>query len=393
MDVCTAHPIGGSGAVATAAVPRVRTPTSHLFCALVAHSGVAPQQPQQRAAVAARGDNVTVAPRYALLSGELTPAPGAGTAGGAWAVLSEYEVVGSLPLAEPAVVTGLVYRWPFPPDQAGTVWAGCRSGWGWVRATLDGSDGGPWAWVLVANPPLDDPAAGAVAPQHVFFVRAVRRASDPLGAHADGVVLVDGDRVLELGAEDGAPRRTLLWRAADGLLQVDVADLAPAAAEGLLVVALAGGTSYGHHGFWHPPAPAGSGIWHHYTVAIDKPHPRTGPQAAVRLTTAAATPTDHAFALLTRSPELLYAAPYAAVASNLPVVVGLPPAPGAAPAFRPAGLTDGLLGPRFSPAHPDRAAVRLVAHAGDVSTDPDYVRINIDMGQPVVVEAFAWLFV
>lgn len=76
----------------------------------------------------------------------------------------------------------------------------------------------------------------------------------------------------------------------------------------------------------------------------------------------AADPTDHAFAVLTRGSDLQYAPRYTATTSNVPQRATTD-FPGAAPVFRPSGLTDGLLGPRYvagGNSLVDPAAVRLV---------------------------------
>lgn len=266
----TSHPLPVLGPTAEAVDRR----TVHLFCALVADSaasatteaaaaarGPPPSLPPAVHRRAIAGNELAVLPRYALLSKELTV-----DGGGAWARLSEYETIGSLPLMEPAVVTGLVYRWPYPADQAGTV------------------------WVLVPDPPRLPPSA--VVPRHLFFVRAVYLSGPnvPTGT-ADGVSLANQDRVLELTGASGTPLRTLLWSTARARLEEDVADLAPIAAEGLLIVVLAGGTTFGHRGFWHPP---GGTAWYPYRVAIEMLHPRTGLNAAVRLSDAAVASADQA---------------------------------------------------------------------------------------------------
>lgn len=45
---------------------------------------------------------------------------------------------------------------------------------------------------------------------------------------------------------------------------------------------------------------------------------------------------------------------------------------------------------RHDPALPDRSAFRKVVLAQPLYNPPEYVRINIDMGAPIVVHAFAW---
>lgn len=301
---------------------------------------------------------------YALQSSSVT------TALRAWRQLTPWMAVGSLALAADAIPTGAQYDWPYPPDQSGSV------------------------FVVV---PLDPghSATTAVLPDNVFLVRDAILEAELGGIASLGYT--DGDFLVVLDTATRLPKAHVRY---DAATRGTVAQ--PALPTGLLL-AVENGRRYPNAAWWMPDA----ATRFPYTVCVAQPHARGSVHTAVRSapTSLATAAVRHAFVLLSRRSDGLYAALPAAVVSNL---TNTAPAGWAwtyplatedgTDCFRAELFTDGLLGVplRQNPASGvDYAGVRrrVGPRLIDDPRPPEYLRVNVDMGGPVVLRAFAWALV
>lgn len=244
-----------------------------------------------------------------------------------WAQLTQHLAVGALTLQRSAALTGYTFTWPYPVDQNGE---------GWLIVPVDPSNAPPVAL------PLDA----------VWFVRGagvgpfVDGVPDPT---VDGVALVDGDRVLRLD-NNGDPVELLEWDAAALAFQPTPL---PSDQTLLLVVERDNGRC------WLRPAaagPLGPSIAYRYVVA-SRAEWDVASASSVRdvdlTATASGTQVTHAFVLLVRASNGLYAPTPDAAACNLytypsgwtfPVVTA-----DGTDRLNLAGLSGGLIVLRFRP--------------------------------------------
>lgn len=178
--------------------------------------------------------------------------------------------VGSIRLSTPAALTGLVYEWPYPVDQTGDVWL--------LTPTQNSGPIGP--------------------PQNVWVVRA----AGPIDAApvVDGVSLVNGDRVLELGTGDGMPIAVHEWDA-------PVFRSIPFPSADPFLVIVDGGATHSRKAWCRDI----DGPFRGYTVTARAPHPVPAGSGVVdvALDSSLSTPplVSHALVLLVRSSDGLYA--------------------------------------------------------------------------------------
>ena len=280
-----------------------------------------------------------------------------------WAQLTFWLAVGCISVPVGRIVTGLHYQWPYPKDQNGTV------------------------WMLVpqhaATPVPSCPAA-------VYLVRAVADAM-PTGPLVDGLILRHGDRIFV--PSEGS---ICEWSEVLKTYRIIIRTLPSL----LLCIAEAGGQQHGGTAWWSPD---GLTIVP-YQATIIASHRRGRSDGSVTIQRNWETPGSHAFVVITRRSDGLYAASLASIQSNM----GFNPTgwtwqypPNVADGtdrFDGASATDGLLGlPRSLNAvrDVDYACVRrrLGSRPTSDSRPPEYIRINVDMGGKVVLKGFAWAVV
>ena len=299
-------------------------------------------------------------PVYALQSQLLTG--GSGT----WNQLTPWLLVGCIPAGGEFLLSGMHYTWPYPKDQVGKAWM--------IVPTNGGVVGVP------------------VCPGAVYFVRAAT-IKVPNGSVADGVNLQDGDRILVAENDQWSVAE---WSSTSSYYS-KVEDVFP---PHVLVVVEAGGQKMGSTAWW-----MGDDLkWNPYTVIASVDHTK-GVEAFMSSSVTWKTTSNHAFVILSRRADGLYAAIPAAVSSNLsnlnPVgwnwTYPLSLLDGA-DRFNGASATDGLLGlPRSLNPTPDIDSACIRRRVGPrLTTDtrpPEYIRLNMDMGGPVVLKAIAWAMV
>ena len=232
-----------------------------------------------------------------------------------WVQLSDHLALGSLAFssAHPAVPTGWSHHWPYPADQQGV------------------------AWLLTTSNSIDDDVHRL--PEAVWFVRAADVTIDDGVGSVDGVTLVDGDRVLLLGSDDGLPREVREWNATTGAF--DPSHLVPSTPESTLWVVQPGGAQHGGKAHCWGSTPF------RFTVHGPRSHTVGETVDDVLLTDVSTVMCRHAFLLLVRESTGLYAPQPVATACNLyttgtawsyPVVTA-----DGTDRWYPAGLTDGLI--------------------------------------------------
>ena len=281
-----------------------------------------------------------------------------------WTQATPWLAMGAVRLASPVVVTGMQYDWPYPADQPGTAW---------LLAPRDAADG--------THP----------APANVAAVWLVRGASVD---HATATGAREGDRIAILDAATSWPTNVAEYR---GGRWLDV--LTPLPPNTLLLVDRLDGP-YGGRAWW-----CGDSGGVAYNVVTMHGHLPGEKREGVRTFSDSGVPTLHVFVLLTRRADGLYAAMPLAVSSNVSNTspsgwswtYPLSTADGT-DRFSAASLTDGLLGVpmRSVPFAPNDFACVRRRVGPRLITDPrppEHLRVNVDMGYPVVLRAFAWALV
>jgi hypothetical protein len=296
-------------------------------------------------------------PMYALQSRALT------TQSQSWSQLTFWLAVGCISVSDGHILTGIHYDWPYPKDQNGQVWMVVPK-----QATTG-----------VAPP----------CPGAVYMVRAAC-ASTPVGPLVDNVALRTGDRIFQQ-----TPPAILEWSATQTYRTVFNA-LPPF----VLCIVEAGGLEFGLSAWWSQDGT----VFHPYQATVVTAHPRGKTAASVAIQQSWELPSSHAFVVMTRRADGLYAASVGATQSNIGRVPSgwtwtypLSTTDGA-DRFDGASATDGLLGlPRsLNPSRDvDYACLRrrLGSRPTTDPRPPEHLRLNVDMGGAVVLKAFAWAVV
>ena len=305
-------------------------------------------------------------PMYALQSQVLH---GTGGFTPAWRQLTEWLHVGTVLTGGSFIVSGIHYEWPFPSDESGKAW---------MLAPVNQSN-------------TTAPFRGRQTPTAVYFVRA-STARVPVNNLVDGVQLQDGDRVLVMEV----PWCILQWT----VTTMSFSTIQSTFPQHVLVVVEPGGTANGRTGWLSEDGLT----WLPYRVLVAADHAK-GSDAFLRNSVNWELPSDHAFVILTRRADGLYAATPVSVTSNLgnvnpvgwawtyPLNVN-----DGTDRFDGHSATDGLMGlPRnLNPSRDiDYACLRrrVGARLASDPRPPEYLRLNIDMGVRVVLDAIAWAIV
>jgi hypothetical protein len=281
------------------------------------------------------------------------------TTNAVWKQLEQSLAVGSVWLQAPAVITGTGYTWPYPVAQGGNV------------------------RVLVA------PAVpvGTPLPDRVFFVRSAVRTSQWAALLAAPATLRVGDQVLLLDDASDAPLDVRLYPA-------NTSRTIPS-----LTLVVIDQSTTDRRAWWHPA----TGAPVVYTQVVSTSHAAGQGEGAARtaVVDGVEPATQHAFILLTRRSDGLFPATLAAVGSNLtdarwswtyPLSLG-----DGSDRFAAEAFTDGLLGEPVnqSPGGVDYAGIRrrLGPRLLLDARPPEYLRVNMDMGNATILRAFVWALV
>ena len=284
-----------------------------------------------------------------------------------WTQLTPWLAVGRLAMNASYIVGGVYYQWPYPVDQVGSVHL-----------------------IVPTNTATTPPC-----PDAVYMLRAMAR-TDPNAATVDGINLLDGDRVLVNGDTIPIPH-IVEWSVLHGLFTTVISVLPP----NLLCVIESGGALFGNTAWWT----VDGRVLQAYQMVVNRQHPKGKVEASLANNMDWNTPCNHAFVVLTRRSDGLYAATPAVLQSN---IGNITPSgwmwtyplslEDGSDRFDGPSATDGLLGlPRsLNPSRDvDYACIRRRMGPRLVSDPrpPEYLRLNVDMGGPVVLRAFAWAVV
>ena len=271
-----------------------------------------------------------------------------------WHQVTPWLAFGCVTLSVSVIPTGLSYQWPYASDEPGTVW-------------------------LLAPREAGASPLGVNPPAAVWFVRAAVTSEVLYPAPTEG------DRIALLDVGTNLPTGITEYIAGGWTMPPT-----PIPPDTLLV------TETGHVAWWCT-ASAGPKA---YRVVVMNTHEQGASNGNVRGFTDTGDAVDHAFILFTRRVDGLYAAIPRAITSNLSNTnpsgwtwtYPLSLADGT-DRFVATAFTDGLLGiPQRGSASIDYAGIRR-RMGPRLMTDPrppEYLRVNVDMGGPVVMRAFAW---
>ena len=282
-----------------------------------------------------------------------------------WSQLTFWLAVGCVSVSAGHIITGLHYIWPYPKDQNGGI------------------------WMVV---PKHSNTNGSVprCPAAVYLVRASTEAT-PAGPSVDGVLLQHGDRIFTQ-----SPPSIRQWSSTSRSFSLVFTSL-PA---NLLCIVEPGGNQFGSSAWWSQDGVTFSA----YQATIAGTHRRGKSDASLAIQQAWDTSANHAFVVMTRRADGLYAASLSGIQSNISLnpigwtwTYPLNLLDGT-DRFDAASATDGLLGlPRnLNPARDvDYACLRrrLGSRPTNDNRPPEYLRINVDMGGEVVLKGVAWAMV